>query len=410
MELTFEIAFLIFLTVMSGYFSGSETALFSLSNTKLRAYALDSDARKQQIASLLKRPQDMLVTVFMLNTLVNILLQNVASNMFGNLASWGLKVGVPLIITLIAGEMIPKSFGMQYNVAISYWVAPSITFLQNLLAPIRYLIVAITTPISRMLFFFLKKEETISREELLHVLKTSEELEVLHQEELDLVCGYLDLQDATVNELMRPRQDVLFYATDEPLSCLEHLFVDQKCSRIPVCNGALEDVVGIITATEYFTHSASIKSSKDLLRHLERPLYTPENSLARVALRRLEEQHQTISLVVDEYGSISGLIAREDILEVVIGQIKDLRDYKPLYSRQSDKEIIAEGKLEIDEFNEVFHSDLESEHNMVTIGGWITEQIGDIPKSGTKLKTAEFFFHVLAVDNNRIKRVYVRKL
>jgi putative hemolysin len=410
MERGIEIILLVLLTLSSGYFSGSETALFSLSNTKIKAYALDSDKRKQLIATLLKQPQDLLVTIFMLNTLVNILLQNVASNMFGNLASWALKVGVPLLITLIAGEMIPKSLGMQHNVSVSYIVAPSISFLQRLLAPARHLIVAITTPISRLMFFFLKREETISREELLHVLKTSEELEVLHQEELDLVCGYLDLQDATVKELMRPRQEVLFYTTDEPLSRLEHLFVDQKCSRIPICQRSFENVLGIISATDYFTHGDNIHTYEDLLKYVSRPIYTPENSLARVTLRRLEEQNQNLSLVVDEYGSISGLITREDILEVVIGQIKDLRDYKPLYSRQSEREIIAEGKLEIDEFNEIFHSDIQSEHNMVTIGGWITEQIGDIPKSGTKFKTAQFFFHVLAVDNNKIKRIYIRKL
>lgn len=237
MELGIEIALLVLLTCLSGYFSGSETALFSLPNTKLKAYALDNDPRKQQIATLLRRPQDLLVTVFMLNTLVNILLQNVASNMFGSLASWGLKVGVPLVITLIVGEMIPKSFGMQHNIKLSYMVTPSIIFFQNLLAPARKAVVTITAPISRFMFFFLTKEESISREELLHVLKTSEELEVLHQEEVDLVCGYLDLQDAIVKELMRPRQEVLFYIIEEPLSQLMHLFVDQKCSRITFVRG-----------------------------------------------------------------------------------------------------------------------------------------------------------------------------
>lgn len=177
-----------------------------------------------------------------------------------------------------------------------------------------------------------------------------------------------------------------------------------------VCQGALENVLGIISAADFFIHANHITTKEELLLYLTRPFFTPENTLARVTLRRLEEQNQTLSLVVDEYGSISGLITKEDILEVVIGQIKDLRDHKPLYSKQSDSEIIAEGKLEIDEFNEIFNSDIQSQHNMVTIGGWITEQLGEIPKSGTKLKTAQFFFQILAVDNNRIKRIYIRKL
>lgn len=410
METGIELALLALLTILSAFFSGSETALFSLSNAKIKAYAFDHDRRKQLIAHLLKRPQDLLVTIFMLNTLVNILLQNVASNMFGSLANWGLKVGVPLVITLILGEMIPKSICMQHNLRVSYLAAPLVAFFQSLLTPARKMIVHVTAPISRILFFFLKKEENISREELLHVLKTSEELEVLHQEEVNLVCGYLNLQDALVKELMRPRQEVLFYNCEEPLSKLAHLMVDQQCSRIPVCQGSLENVLGVISATDYFIHAENIKDSQDLQPYLSRPFFTPENTLARVTLRRLEEQNQHLSLVVDEYGSISGLIAREDILEVVIGQIKDLRDQKPLYTRQSKHEIIAAGQLEIDEFNEIFNSHIQSQHNMVTIGGWLTEQLGDLPRNGTKLKTADFFFHVLAVDNNRIKRIYIRKL
>jgi putative hemolysin len=410
MDLSIEISILVFLTFCSGYFSASETALFSLPATKIKAYASDPSQRRRLISQLLQRPKDLLVTVFMLNTLVNILLQNVASHMFGVYASWTLKVGVPLVVTLLFGEIVPKYLGMQHNIGLSDAVAPMISKLQHLLKPIRQAVIAVTYPVSRLLFFFLHKEENISREELRHVLKTSEELEVLHKDEAELVCGYIDLQDVLVKELMRPRQDVLFYDINEPLTELTSLFVDQQCSRIPVCRGSLEDVIGIMSAKEFFLYRKELTTTESLEKRLSKLFFVPENMLARVLLRRFDEKKLIIAMVVDEYGSIAGLITREDILEVIIGQIKDLRDEKRLYSKQSDTEIIASGKLEIDEFNSIFSSDLISENNMVTIGGWLTEQLEEIPKNGTKYETDEFLFHVLTATPNRIRRIYIRKL
>lgn len=410
MDLHFQIALLGFLTFCSGYFSASETALFSLPATRIKAYGTDTNPHRRLIARLLQHPRDLLVTVFMLNTLVNILLQNVASHMFGTLASWTLKIGVPLAITLIFGEILPKSFGMQQNVAVSDFVAPTINRLQNILTPIRRLIIAVTYPLSRALFFFLHKEETISRDELRHVLKTSEELEVLNKDEAELVCGYLDLQEALVKELMRPRQEVLFYDTNEPLTKLTHLFVDQQCSRIPVCDGSLENVIGIISAREFFLYRRELTTKERLIERLTKPFFVPGNMLARVLLRRFDEKKCVLAIAVDEYGSIAGLITREDIVEVIIGQIKDFRDEKSLFSRQNDNEIIASGKLELDEFNTFFSSDLESENNRVTLGGWIIEQLGEIPKSGTKFENSGFLFHILTATPNRIRRIYVRRL
>ena len=175
MDIYYSIITLVILTLISAYFSASETALFSLSSIKIKAYQTNPDPRKQLIAKLVMQPRDLLVTVFMLNTLVNILLQNVASDMFGIDARWELTIGVPLALTLIFGEIIPKYIGIQNNVNIAYSVIPSINYFQNILKPLRKLIIYLTLPISRAMFFFLKKEDSISKEELEHVLKKSEE-------------------------------------------------------------------------------------------------------------------------------------------------------------------------------------------------------------------------------------------
>lgn len=410
MDILIPIIILVFLTFASGYFSASETALFSLPSTKIKAYQFNADPRKRLIAKLVLQPRDLLVTVFILNTLVNILIQNVTSHMSGPTASWVFKVGIPLVIMLVFGEIIPKSIGLQNNLSLSYLVAPTIDFIQHFLRPIRTAVISITAPISRLLFFYLRKEESISKEELKHVLKTSQEHGVLHPEEAELVWGYLNLQDMQVKELMRPRDDMLYYDISEPLSKLIYLFVDQECSRLPICDKSIENLIGIITARTFFLNKDKLSTGNELIPYLTKPYYVPETTPARNLLHRFDEQNEVIAIVVDEYGSISGLITREDLVEVVIGEISDLRDVKSLYTRAGKNEIIASGRLELSEFNDLFNVDLISENNMVTLGGWLIEQLGDIPASGSKHETHGFLFQVLAADPNRIRRLYVRKL
>lgn len=411
MDVAVLLLILFLLTFCAGFCSASETALFSLPSTKVKAYASSADPRKQLIARLLSKPRDLLVTVFMLNTLASILLQNAASNMFGEAAGWGLKVGVPFVIMLVFGEIIPKYLGLQNNVRLADLTAPSISFIQNLLKPVRKVVIELTAPISHVLFFYLRKEESISKDELRHVLKTSQEYGVLHADEAELVWGYLTLHDAVAKAWMQPRDDILYYDINEPLTKLLYLIVDQECSRIPVCDKTIDNhVLGIITATQFFLHRHTIQTSQDLVKYLDKPVYVPESISGRTLFRRFNEHGQEIALVVDEYGSISGLITREDLVEVVVGEISDLRDAKDLYTKSGDNEVIVSGRLELDEFNEIFATDLQSENNLVTIGGWLTEQLGDIPKSGTKYETHDLLFQVLAAEPNKIRKIYVRKL
>lgn len=399
---------ILILTYLGAYISASETALFSLPSTKVKSFKTDPDSRKQTIARLLAKPRDLLVTVFMLNTLFNILLQNVVSTSLGESASLLAKVGIPLALTLILGEIIPKYYGLQNNVQVSLKVAPSIDITQNLIGPIRRFIVKITTPVSRALFFFLRKDEQLSREEIDQVVKTSEQQGVLTADESQLISGYLDLQDVEVKELMWPREDILSYDNIQPLSKLSYLFVEENCTRLPVIKQSIDNLLGIIDAYTYFTHQDEIKKPEDIVKFLKKPFFVPETTHARTLLKKMKENE--LALCVDEYGSITGLITREDLLEVVVGQIVDARDQEQFYTRAGENDIITSGKLELNEFNDIFNTKFESENGLVTLGGWLTEKIGDIPKAGYKYETEGFLFQVLASTPTRIDRIYVRKL
>lgn len=400
---------LILLIVGSGLVSASETALFSLSSMKIRAFLRDPDVRKKAVATLLSSPRDLLITLIMLNVVMNIMIQNVVASLFGDFSAWALNVGVPLGLTLVFGEVIPKSLGFANNETLSYRMSIPLTKIQKILYPIRKALLEVTNVISRLLFFFLKKEKEISSDELKHALKISKEYGVLDEDEAQLMAGYLQLQDATVKELMRPREEILFYDLDEPLDRLIHLFVDQECTRIPVCDGGLDKVIGIMTSGQFFFYRESIRHSKDLIPFLKKPFFIPEPTLALVVLEQMYEKRESLALVVDEYGSFSGLISLEDLIEVVIGEISDRRDEKSRFTRSAADVIIASGKLELTELESLFGVMIKSDH-MVTIGGWLTEQLGDIPKSGTKYMWDGLLFHVLASDKKRVRRIYIRKL
>lgn len=404
------ILFLLFLIILSALLSGSETALFSLSPLTVKSYRNSSDLRLRQIASLMERPKEVLVTILMLNVFANLLVQNTVSSLFGAFPDWTLKVGVPLALTLIFGEILPKSIALPNNGPIAYRVAPWIDRLAHWMKPIREPLTRATSWISRFLFFFLRKEKQISADELRHVLKTSEKSGVLLRQESDLIEGTLDLQHSLVRERMRPREEILLYDIQDPLSQLTHLFVDLEISRVPVCDGNLENLLGILSMRRYFFHREEIQKGKDLVPILKKPYFVPETTKAWNLLKNLRERQESLSMVVDEYGSISGLVTQEDLIEAVVGEISDRRDPKSLYTRASEDVIIASGKLELTQFEEIFGIPLVSKENIVTLGGWLVEELGDIPTSGRQYTTDQFLFYVLAADPNRVRRLYVRRL
>lgn len=407
---TLLIILLMILIFTSGFFSASETSFFSLSSMKVRAYKHGEDKRGHIITHLLANPQKLLVLILMLNVLMNILIQNVVSSIFGSFSSWFVNVGVPLLLTLIFGEVIPKSVALANNAKISYSVAPFFQRLEKVLGPIRNVITWLTLKLFRIFFFFLNKESAISVDELKHALRTSKDFGVLGEEEVKLMRGYLNLEEDLIKEMMCPRQEVLYYDIHEPVDRLMHLFVDEECTRIPVCDGSLEKVLGVITSGGFFLHRDRINSPMDILPFLKKPIFIPESKQGKQLLRELYQKEETMMFVVDEYGSVSGLITLEDLVEVVIGQIADRRDEKPLYTQSGPGVIIASGKMELATIEEIFDIHLETSNNMVTIGGWLTEQLGDIPKSGVKHVTKDFLFHILASDVNRVRRVYIRRL
>jgi CBS domain containing-hemolysin-like protein len=402
--------FVLFVLLLgSAFFSAAETALFSLSPFSIRSYRESPNLKQRLVAQLMDRPRDCLVTILILNMLANILIQNTVSSIVGNIPDWTLKVGVPFLLTVVFGEVLPKSIAMANNTRLAPPISPTIHFFMRVFKPVRPVLNSIASFLSRMLCFFIREEKEVSFEELRHVVKTSFKSGVVNEKEAELIEGALDLKEATVKELMRPRDEVLFYDLHDPLTQLLRLFTEEECTRVPVSDGPLERVMGILSTRRFFFHQEKIKEGADLIPFLKKPIYVPESMRAFALLQHLRGSEEEMAIVVDEYGSVSGLITQEDLIERVVGEIRDRRDVKSLYTRSGPDVIIASGKLELSLFEDIFGIPLETKENVVTLGGWLIEQLGDIPVAGTKYATDDFLFYVLAADPNRIRRIYVRK-
>ncbi|MBI5274282.1 MAG: HlyC/CorC family transporter [Chlamydiales bacterium] len=406
----FLILLLILFIFLSAFLSSSETALFSLSSMKVKIYAQTQQPRKKLVAKLLKSPRDLLVTILMLNIATNILIQNTVSTIFNQFPGWLLSVGLPLILVLVFGEVIPKSIAISNNAKIAYLVAPFILVAKHLFGPVRIVISKITGAVSHFFFFFLRKENPLSTSEIKEALRSSLEYGLLQEDEAKLVKGYLSLEEISIKEVMWPRQQMIYFELEKSLSDLVHLFADKECTRIPVCDMEEDKVLGILSADQFFAYRDRISITSDLVPILKRPFYVPESITAKQLLSQFHEKDEVQAIVVDEYGSISGLVTKEDLVEIVFGQIEDKRDEGQLYIKSSSNVIIAEGQLELVELEELFDYSFDNPSNMATIGGWLVEQLQDIPKNGTKYVTDDFLFYVLSASPNKINKVYIRKL
>lgn len=402
--------FLGFFTLASGFFSASETSLFSISSLKLRIYQHHMDRKKKLISTLLSSPQQLLLTILMLNVAVNIMIQNISANIFENTLGWGFKVGLPLILTLVFGEIIPKSLAFLHNEKVAYFVCDFIYFFYRLLSPIRVVVTRLTSYISRLMFFFLKREKEISSSELEHVLIHSQKEGVLSKEEIQWMRGYLRFQSIVIKDVMQPREDIISYDIEDPLEELFQIFSEKKCTRIPIIKNNFEEVLGLIDSKTLLINKHVIESKQDLVSYLQKPLYVPETLGVNQLLKKLTQTNTVVALVVDEYGSVVGLVTKEDLIEIIVGEIIDEREGEKEYTLSGEDIIIANGRLELVEFEKIFDCSLPNPNGAVTLGGWLIEQMEEIPKPGKKITAFDFLFHVLASEPNRIRKIYVKRL
>ncbi len=395
---------MLFFTLCSGLVSAAQVSLFSLTPTQIKSYSKSEDRHKKTAASLLQHPRQLLVTLFMADVLVNLLVQNFASGFFSSYSSWLLNVGVPLVLTLIFGDILPKAFALARNQKVATKAAPIIFYIFRLVRPLRLIIVDLASMVSHALFFFLKKPAELSREEILELLHRSEERELLDKREGRWIRGFLWFQGATAKEVMQPRDALQIYCLHDSLEQLHLCF--EKNSRVVVCRENLESPVGVLSSRDYFLLRPDLKKAEDLVGKLRPLWFVPEHMKARVLISQSKERD---ALVVDEYSTVRGLITYTDIIENIFGTTPQLPTQTSEYTLFTPGALIASATLELALLEQLLHIPIENPHGAVTLGGWLSAHLGSIPKTGFQTTIDGLFLHVLAAEPRRIQKIYVRK-
>lgn len=368
MSLTLLLILLVLLLALSAFFSTSETALFSLSSSKRDTFTRSKNKGKQTAAFLLTTPKSLLITLLIMNITVNLAVQNVTSSIFGTVSSVFFTVALPFVLTLIFGEILPKTIAVTKDEAISSRVAGTLLILSRILTPVRYVFLKITKVTSYLLSFILKKDKEVTKEEIKHALVTSKASGLLSKDEVKLLLGSLRLSETQIKEVKCPRQSIFFYDINDSLQKLKDLFTEKKLSKIPIVDREIDNIIGTINASSFFAEYDNIEDAKDLKGFIDKPFFVPESMLARTLLASFDEKKIEIAFPVDEYGGISGLITKEDLVEIVVGQIKDVREEKTLFTRQGDDVIICSGKYELNDLEQLFDIEIERKGQETTVG------------------------------------------
>lgn len=408
---------LICLFALSAFFSGSETALFSIPKFRLRIFREQKGRAGRRIALLLDRPNRLLVTLLTGNMIVNVLasailgvaLERVLHTYgFSEFASFTLAVVVMTGCILLFGEISPKVFALRDPERAAALVAPTIEVIELILAPVGRLLLAISGFLLRISGTHrLRVDPFVTEEELETMVSLGERQGLLHREERRMIEGIMDFADTTVNEVLVPRTDIRVLRKDVTVSAALALIRETGFSRIPVFGETIDDIAGVLYAKDLLPFIANGDTQKPIRDLLRDAYFVPENKRVAELLNEFRQHRVHCAIVVDEHGGTVGLVTLEDLLEEVVGEIHDERDVeKPLIEKAGPEGILMDARAPLDELSEVIGSELRDEEHE-SVGGFILNLMGRLPKKGDTVKHDDITFVVDEVSDRRILKVKV---
>ena len=415
-ELGLSIFCVLILVVLSALLSGSEVAMFSISNKQRFDLEDQNKNANKRVLTLLKEPKKLLATILIANNFINVSIVMASNFVFNNLIIEGsisdtmnfiIQVIVITFLILLFGEVIPKVYANNYNLKFSKFMAIPLQLLKKLFYPISQILVNSTNLIDKRIE---KRKESIQANELEHALNLTVD-SVDNEDEKKILEGIVKFGNTDVKQIMTPRTDVISFEITTPFNELMSELKEIKYSRIPVFEDSFDKIKGILFAKDLLGKMNEKKNFKwpNLLRE---PKFVPENKKLDDLLKEFQEEKTHIAIVVDEYGGSSGIVSLEDVLEEIVGEITDEFDEEDVnYKKLDELNYIFDGKttlidiyklLEID--GEIFEKEKgESD----TIAGFCIEQAGKILLKNEKISFDRYTITVEAADKRRIKKVKI---
>ena len=351
-----------------------------------------------------------LSTILVGNNIVNIaaasISAKVATDLFGG--STGLvisTVGMTILI-LIFGEVLPKSLAKEHAESFSLLISDVLYMLIQLFTPVTALLVMLKKVVSKLVG---QRADvpSVTEEEIKVMVNLSEEEGVIDNKEKELVHRSLDFNDILVGEIFTPRIDMVAVEVNQPVEEIRDIFLRERYSRVPVYEGDIDNVIGILSESDFF--SQLVQGKEVNVRQLLRtPLFVVESMRISTLLPELQKSKVHMAIVIDEFGGTSGLITLEDILEQIVGEIWDEHDEAvKTFQKINDYEYEFNAELPLDEFCDILGIE-ELESSSHTLGGWVFEMFERIPTVGESFEYETLTVTVRQVENRRIRKVLVR--
>lgn len=424
-----ELSAIFLLILINGFFSASEIALISLRKSRVRQLAKGGVQSAQRVLKLQEDPEQFLATVQIGVTLVGSLASAIGGVIaierikpffmslpveFIRRAAEPIAVGIVVIVityvTLILGELVPKSLAIRYPERIGFSTAGPISALAKIFsAVLRFLTASNNFIMNLFKLKSLPESAFITEDEVKYLIREGRKRGVFEPSEEDLIHSVFKFTDTVVREVMVPRTEIVAVSASADAGTILRVMNEKGFSRLPVYSGDMDNIIGIV----YLKDILPIVTSGQpfvLDNVIRKPYIVPPNKKVSVLLKEMRERRMHLVLVGDEYGGIDGLVTMEDLIEEIVGDIRDEkeRDYREIEEVAANRYVV-DGRTDIGKVNERLKVKLP-EAEFETIGGFVLGLFGRLPSEGDQIRHMGLIFTVLRLRRNRIDRIRILKL
>lgn len=406
------------LIMLSGFFSGSETAFFSIHRLRLRAMREEDSSSARLVTGMLDHPSRLLSTILVGNMLVNvligILLGTRVERTLSHFTDWPVPVPYILAVTLTTlvlvffGEIVPKVVAVRSSETFARSVAVPLSGADRVLAPLRNSCIWFTNLLFRITrFHSLRAAPYITDEEFKAVLSGPEAQGVFAKDDLEMIQGILSASEAQLKEILTPRPDVVAVPEDATIAEALTIYRDQEYSRMPIYEEDLDHVKGVLVAKDMLPSIRKGELDKRVKKIARPAHYVPQTMTVQQFVREAQRKRTHLAIVVDEFGGTAGIVTLEDAMEEVVGDILDEGDrHEEDYVQVDDSTFRVDGNMSLDDLSALISvSLLDEEHE--TLAGFIMAQIEKVPEKGDTVEHGNVVLTVEACDGHRVEWVRV---
>ena len=405
----YTIIAMVCLVIMSAYFSATETAFLSLNRIRMKALADEKNKRAALVLRLSDNFDKLISTILIGNNIVNIALSTIATVFFVSLFKTNgatISTVVVTVVVLVFGEITPKGLAKDSADSFALFTAPIIRVIMIVLAPLNFIFTGVKVLMSKI--FRTKEIKRDTEQELITIVDEAETEGDIDEEEGELIRSAIEFTDLSAEDILSPRVDFVAIPADATRDEIADAFADSGYSRLPVFDGTLDNIVGVIHHKDFFNRV--VRRNTPLSEIIKPPVFITGSMKIFDLLRLLQQTKSHMAFITDEYGGTVGLVTMEDILEELVGDIWDEHDeIVENFIKLEENKYKVLGIAEVEDMFEQF--DLEEidkdEISSSTVSGWLIEQFGTIPSVGDKLSYQNLDFTVLDADAKRILEVEV---